>query len=70
MKYSKEREVILQNICRSINENHHINVRIEYNNNHHVIAFGNEGSSIEPYNYDCAHGILLGIDMMLQANKK
>lgn len=66
MKYSKEREKNLQNVCDSINRRSDLNVQIIYRNNSHVIVFGNGDESIKPYNYDCAHGILLGVVKMLQ----
>ena len=65
MKYSKEREKNLQNVCDSINRKSDLNVQIIYRNNSHVIVFGNGGESIKPYNYDCAHGILIGVYKML-----
>ena len=66
MKYSKKREKNLQNVCDSINRKSDLNVQIIYRNNSHVIVFGNGDESIKPYNYDCAHGILLGVVKMLQ----
>lgn len=70
MKYNKDNEAILQATCNDINKNFNINIRIEYINKQHVIVLGNGDSSIIPYNYDCAHGILQGINLMLHANKK
>lgn len=70
MKYSKDNKAILQNTCNDINKHFNINIRFEYKNNQHVIVLGDGDSSIIPYNYDCAHGILQGINLMLKANKK
>jgi len=70
MKYNKDNEAILQNTCNDINKKYNIDISIEYKNNQHVIVFCNGHSSIIPYNYDCAHGILQGINLILQANKK
>ena len=66
MKYSKEHEKNLQNVCDSINRKSDLNVQIIYRNNSHVIVFGNGNESIEPYNYDSAHGILIGVAKMIQ----
>ena len=65
MKYSKEREKNLQNVCDSINSKSTFKVQIIYRNNKYAIVFGNGGESIKPYNYDCAHGILIGVYKML-----
>jgi hypothetical protein len=66
MKYSKEREKNLQNVCDSINSKSDLNVQIIYRNNGYAIVFGNGNESIEPYNYDSAHGILIGVAKMIQ----
>ena len=70
MKYSKEHEKNLQNVCDSINRKSDLNVQIIYRNNSHVIVFGNGNESIEPYNYDSAHGILIGVAKMIQIGGK
>ena len=70
MKYSKEREKNLQNVCDSINRKSDLNVQIIYRNNKYAIVFGNGNESIKPYNYDCAHGILLGVVKMIQIGGK
>ena len=66
MKYSKEHEKNLQNVCDSINSKSTFKVQIIYRNNKYAIVFGNGNESIEPYNYDSAHGILIGVAKMIQ----
>jgi hypothetical protein len=69
MKYSKEHEKNLQNVCDSINSKSTFKVQIIYRNNKYAIVFGNGNESIEPYNYDCANGILQGIVKIMQLER-